>query len=135
MNLLIVQYPLDCTYILSEQARCSTRYMSAHFFKSRSDNTRKLTVRMFWVTYFRVKFNDDCSGLIILLSLLLFHVVPSTFEALFDIPVRALPFRFVEVRVPFYGQSCHSSSHLAIFEKFVVAKILLQRWKLLTIGQ
>jgi len=69
MYILIVQYLLDCMHILSEQARCSTRCMSAYFFESRSENTRKLTMHMFWVTYFRVKFNDDCSDLIILLSL------------------------------------------------------------------
>jgi len=61
--------PTGLHYILSEQARCGTRCMSARFFKSRSDNTRKLTGHMFWVTYFRIKFNDDFSDLIILLSL------------------------------------------------------------------
>jgi hypothetical protein len=69
MYVLIVQYLLNSTCMRSEQARYSTKYKSAYIFESRSENTRKLTMHMFWVTYFRVKFNDDCSGLIILLSL------------------------------------------------------------------
>jgi hypothetical protein len=72
MYVLIIQYLLNCTYIRSEQARYNTMYMSAYIYESRSENTRKLTMHMFWVTYFRVKFIDDCSDLITLLPLYFF---------------------------------------------------------------